>query len=251
MAGETGESIYRTWQSIDATSTLGYTLNYGWSADTPHLQAEATSRKTPSGIHPRLYFKYVKGKMSTLEFASFKKRTDKLESLVDDFTKSGQQAMAEQSIKQFIIISKESAAYVCGYTKFLTQEHVDKYKYNIKGSTLKVTPLKNFCRVIPKAVMKKVNNCMEKGLFDDYVIFHLDNAGSKETEKERIERERDPIIFGKIEFSDRYYFIADWEDELDDLRFNDIVTNLVLKGKDITMDRKPKLSLGGNGQNET
>ena len=53
----------------------------------------------------------------------------------------------------------------------------------------------------------------------------------KETVKEKIKREKDPIIFGKIQESDKYYFIGDWEDELDNLRLGDIVEELSIDKK--------------------
>src|SRR5208283_5848223 len=87
-------------------------------------------------------------------------------------------------------------------------------------------------RVMPKHVILKLKKCHEKKLFDKYVIFHLDTRGKSsivETQKQKVERERDPILFGQInEAPDRYYFIADWIDELDDLRFNDIIKALSL-----------------------
>ena len=85
---------------------------------------------------------------------------------------------------------------------------------------------------------RSVSNKDAKKLFNDYVIFHLDNKAVKETEKQRIEREKDPVIFGRIEYSDKYYFIADWEDELDDLRLKDLIKQLSFSRKDLTLKQK-------------
>ena len=116
----------------------------------------------------------------------------------------------------------------------------------MKDVTLKITPLKNFPRVLPKNVKKIAEACITKKLFDDYVVFHLDNAKPVETEKEKIERKRDPILFGKLNDSDKYYFIVDWEDELDNLRLSDIVESLVLKGEDMVLSKTTKLEINFN-----
>lgn len=228
------------WMYSATDSTASSSLT--WSVDTPHVEVEGSVRKNESGIHPRLYFKYLKSKLTTLEQRTFKARMKELEKLADEFTSTGQEAMSDNCIRQFLILSREAAVYACKFTKYITEEHVDKYRYNIRKCKLQVTPLKNFGRVLPKQVAVVAKKCIEKKLFDDYVVFHLDNKAHKETESERIERKRDPILFGKIEGSNKYYFIADWEDDLCDLRFSDIVENLALKGSDITLEKKIKFS---------
>jgi len=211
-------------------------ITYGWDVNTPHVLAGGSGTSiSGKGIPPRLYFKYLKSKLSILEEQKFKKRMSKLEKLADKFMQTGQEAMSDSAIRQFLVLSREAAIYACGFKKFLTANHVEKYQYKLKDVSLKQTPLKNFSRVLPKSVAKIVRKCIDKKLFDEYVVFHLDNRGRVETEKERIERKRDPILFGKVEGSDKLYFIVDWEDELDDLRFSDIVEKLVLKGEDITL----------------
>jgi len=234
--GTTGESFlyYDTGTDTSVSST------YTWAATTNHVEASGEVKKDSTGIHPKLYFKYLKSKLTRLEQKTFKGRMEKLEKLVDEFTATGQEAMTDNCIRQFVVLTKEAAVYACGFTKFLTEEHVNKFRYDLRKCSLKVTPLKNFARVLPKQVAKIAKKCIEKKLFDDYVIFHLDNKSHAETEEERIERERDPILFGKIDGSSKYYFIIDWEDELCDLRFSDIVKNLALKGKDITLEKKLK-----------
>jgi len=213
---------------------------YTWTMDTPHVEVEGSVRKNNAGIHPRLYFKYLKSKLTTLEQRTFKARMKELERLADEFTQTGQEAMSDNCIRQFLTLSREAAIYACGFKKYVTEEQVGKYKYNIRNCHLQITSLKNFGRVLPKKVANLAKKCIDKKLFDDYVVFHLDNKAHKETEKEKIERKRDPILFGRLEGSDRYFFLADWEDDLCDLRFNDIVENLALKGNDITLSKKMK-----------
>ena len=137
---------------------------------------------------------------------------------------------------EYMIICRESAILACGFKLFITEEHVERFRYKLK-TPLKITPLKNFVRIIPKDVVKKTKKCMEKKLFDEYVIFHLDDRSSQDTEKEKAEKRKDPIIFGKVQYSEKYYFIADWEDEFDTLTLKDVIKKLSLK-KSMTLKEK-------------
>jgi len=238
-----------TLSSLVATSTASSTWGGGmsdngfgqtshWEYMTPHVSVEMVGTKNSKNeITARLYFKYVKKNLNVLETNRLKTRLSRLEKLADDFEKLGQIAMSEECIKQFIVLSRESAMWACGFKLFITKNQAEKFSHSIKDETLKITPLKNFARIIPASVVKKVKKTIDKRLFDSYVIFHLDNKSVKETQKEKIEREKDPIIFGKINESDNYYFIGDWEDELDDLRLGDIVKELSLDKKKMTIQQ--------------
>ena len=217
-------------------SSDGFGQTYSWEYSTPHVSGEMVGIKNSKNqITARLYFKYVKKNLSVLETSRLKTRLRRLEKMADEFEKLGQIAMSEECIKQFIVLSRESAMWACGFKLFITKEQAEKFGRSIKDETLKITPLKNFARIIPANVVKKVKKTVDKKLFDEYVIFHLDNKSVKETQKEKIEREKDPIIFGKINETDKYYFIGDWEDELDDLRLGDIVKKLSLNKKQMTI----------------
>jgi hypothetical protein len=249
MAGEwTGESLIRnSMGTVSATNSAVFTVGegaystmYTWEAETPHVEVEGGIKRNSRGIHPRLYFKYLKSKLTMLEQRTFKARMEKLEKMVDEFTSTGQEAMSDACVRQFLVLSREAAIYACGFKKFITEEHVKKYKHDIRDCNLQITPLKNFSRVLPKNVSDIAKKCIDKKLFDDYVVFHLDNKGKIETEKERIERKRDPILFGKLEHSEKLYLIIDWEDELCDLRFSDIIEKLAFTGEDISLPKNPE-----------
>lgn len=229
-----------------------YLVTNDYSYDTPHVQVEGrTIRKPGEKPHPRLFFTFLKSGLNFIEEKTFKARMKRLEDLQKEFEATGQEAMSEECIKQFIVASRESAIFACDYKMYLTQEHVDNlknkiYKMGIRGGhDLKITPLKNFARPLPKNVADRVKSCIEKKLFDEYVIFHLDNLSHtavKATEKERIAKEKDPIIFGKVQFSDRYYFIADWLDSLDDFTMKDILAVMSLKKTDIKLKKEIEIN---------
>jgi hypothetical protein len=213
---------YFSWSTVSEATTPNASVIYESNSKYPEYKPPERN------IHPRLYFKYVRHNMSILEFNNFKRRMKYLEKLTDEFAKNGQQALSEDCIKKFIVLTRESAMYACGIKTFVTRETLDKFKERIKVP-IKYTDLKNFARVIPLGSTKKIRDCIKRKLFDSYIIVHIDNKdATKETEHERITREKDPICFGRIEHSEKYYFICDWVDELDNLKLETIIKALKL-----------------------
>jgi len=246
MAGDelnVNSSLLTAWGN--GTSGTSYNISWTGEATTPYNSLVLSDQKYPVDypegkpeLHPRLYFKYVKSKMSMLEFSTFKRRMKYLEKLMEEFSKNGQQALAEDCIKKFVVLSRESALYACGFKLYVTQDILDKFKNKVKVP-IKYTDIKNFGRVIPPTAAKKIRTCIQKKLFDSYTIVHLDNKEAvKETEQERINREKDPICFGKIQYSDRYYFVCDWVDELDNLRLETIIKALKLDKSKMKLSNK-------------
>jgi len=244
--GATGDQIYRVQYNLQddggTASTSGWHSMRSWSVETPHVGIDGVEKKTKEGIHPRLYFKYVKSKMKMVERMKFKERLSKLEELSEKYSKLGQEALSDECIRQYYTIARESAMWACGYNMFVTEDILNKFRYQIKGD-LKITPIKNFARIIPEKPAAKIKSAMERKLFDSYVIVHLDikQQSVLETKKERVEREKDPICFGRIDDCDKYYFVCDWEDEFDDLRFQDIVKKLSLSKKDLKLNKTYEL----------
>jgi len=213
---------YISWEN---STTIGTpSVEFGYT----NSKHPGEYKEPPREINPRLYFKYIKNKMSVIEFSNFKRRMKYLEKLTDEFAKNGQQALSEDCIKKFIVVARESAMYACGIKTFVTQDTLNKFRDKVKVP-IKFTDLKNFARVIPTGSTKKIRECIKKKLFDNYTIVHIDNKEAvKETEQERITREKDPICFGKIDNSERFYFICDWVDELDNLKLETIIKALKL-----------------------
>jgi hypothetical protein len=244
MAEEmTGQNVYidSTQPMDDGTnaSAVGWRTMSTYEYSTPHVEGRIEYGKDhKNGIHPRLYFRYVKSKLGIMEMRAFKRQMKQLEKMADEYAQLGQEALSEECIKQFIVLSREAALFACGFKVFLTEEELNKFRHDVRVP-VRITPLKNFSRVIPKAAAEKIKMSLVKKLFDEVVIVHIDQKGAiKETEKERITRERDPIAFGRLQYSERYYFIADWEDEHDDLRLSDIIKKLSLKKANMTLKKK-------------
>jgi hypothetical protein len=249
--GQSGEAIYRmVYNSADnstnvASTPTGWMWNQSWEVNTPHVEIDGKLKKSSQGINPRLYFKYVKSKLQVVENMYFKRRMKQLEALADKYAKLGQEALSEECIRQFYIASRESAMWACGFKVFVTKEVLDKFRFKCTVD-LKITPIKNFARIIPAKAAAKIKKAMDRKLFDDYVIVHLDNrekTAVKETQKEKIEREKDPICFGRITESDKYYFVSDWIDEMDELRLEDIIKKMSLKKKDMEISKDIKFEV--------
>ena len=54
---------------------------------------------------------------------------------------------------------------------------------------------------------------------------------------------KDPVLFGFINECNRLYYIADWEDELCDLSFEEILDVLGKKDEEVALTRQPKLRI--------
>jgi hypothetical protein len=244
LTAPTGAAVTPTeWNSSTNQTSWGtteYRIQYATPQAIGNFNYEKKEKSGRTEISATLCFKFIKSKLSMIESAKFKARMRRLEKMVDEFNEVGQVAMAEQCVLQFMKISRESAMWACGIKYWITKEHAEKFRYSLKkGQDLKITNLENFGRVMPKAAIVKLKKCHQKKLFDKYVIFHLDARGKStavETVKQKVERERDPILFGIInECPDQYYFIHDWVDELDDLRFGDIIKALSLDKNNISL----------------
>lgn len=185
-------------------------------------------------------FKLIKKKMGILEKYKYEKWIKKLEKAVKEAEKNGQIAFSEELMKRLLILIKEIEFISKGGKMFINSKVIDFFK-NKTERNLNLTNIKNFARPIPKNILnekKKYEN-----IFDDFCILHTDSKNVvKETEKEKSEkRKRDPILFGLIEFSERLYFIADWEDKLCDLTLDEIIDELDIDEKDITFDKQIKI----------
>lgn len=222
------------------TANSGTHLYIQGSADLTTSLGTKIRVDVKSGISPKLYFKYIKKKFGILGGMRFKRRIEKLWKLVEGYDKLGQEALSEQFLKRVIKETRETEMYALGYKIFIEKEFLEKFRYKVKGRGISVTTLKNYTRVIPNKNQKEIMKAIKSKLFDRIEIVHYDEDGdgSKMTAEEE---RKDPIAFGRILESDRYYFITDWEDEYCDLTLDDIVDKLSLNDDEITINKNPSL----------
>lgn len=170
-------------------------------------------------------------KLSTKEEAEkYKDRINEYISCIGYAEKSGQKALKEKLFEQLIINKYESILYANGNYKVLTEENLVKFA---KGcpKALALDYISNYTRTIPLDVIMKKIELDKLEVFDNYVILHYDpeDNGTEKTNEEKakeIAKKRDPILFGVIAGSNKLYYIADWEDDYCDLKFQDVVDAL-------------------------
>lgn len=200
------------------------------------------------GIHPELYFKYIKKKFGMLERMKLDSRLKKLTKAFDTAVDNGQESLGAKLMMEICRESRESAIYAKGFKLFIERDDIQKFKHKIRGGHISDTRFKDYTRVIPKNVLK--SKAKTEGIFDDYIIYHYwdSETEAKVEKKEKMTpdekaRMKDPILFGIIKETNRLYFIDEWTDELCDLSFEEIVDHLGKNEDDISLNRNPKLNV--------
>lgn len=197
---------------------------------------------TEKGIHPKLYFSYVKSKLNKLEREKLARRVNKLRRMVVSADDMDQQALYESLSLMLAVAIRESEAYVCGYTKWIHKDSINKFIALVRGKTVKFEELEKFPRIIPNDVRNKIKSCKNKSLFDDYWILYTDYTKEVvKTTKEKV-REKDPIVFGRFSYQeDILYPIGDWVDEYCDITIDKVVEKLRYYDTDYKLNIIPDL----------
>lgn len=240
MANEDLLSKNITWFPTISSETNNFSITANGFGITPNGTMVKFNKKNKMPV--KIFFKLMKRKMGILKDYSYKKRIAKLENAVKEAEKLGQIAFSEELIKKLLVLCREAELWAMGKKMFLNRDIFDKFQ-NATEKTVLLTPIKNYARPIPRKVLDEKAKCDKAKLFDGYAVMHYDSKDVvKETEKETSERRsKDPILFGVIEYSDRLYFVVDWEDEYCDLTLDDIIDKLQLEDEDITLSKKIKL----------
>ena len=184
-----------------------------------------------SNIHPKLYFKFLKSKLKQSNVADLKVRVNKLKALADKAWASGQSGLAEQFEESLVIILREQEIAAAGFGKFVLTEDINRFLFIVRERTVKQCDLKNFPRLIPDKVQKKLSAVRSLNIFDEFVVLYNDPLDQKlaKTTKQKVV-EKDPILFGKVSFDPtRYFFIIDWVDEHCDLTMEKFIADFSSK----------------------
>jgi len=175
-------------------------------------------------ISPKVYFNFVKMKLNKLEMTRLKERLGKLQKLVQESKELGQHTLHEHTALMLAVVARESEAYACGFKYWVKKNVITKYISNVKDKVIKFDKFEEFPRTVPVGVRNKIRAVKKKELFDELWVLYTDYTGEKlKSNKQKI-KEKDPILFGKYAYqNDRFYFIADWEDEYCDLTLDEMV----------------------------
>lgn len=151
---------------------------------------------------------------------------------IDDLTESGQKDAKFLMINEYKMYLNEQKLFQNGIKEYVTEEQMIEI-YKNSPRLLRLDWLSHFIRPIPDEVAEKKKIADGLHIFDNYVVLHYDpfktgtylepkNVSTKDgakKEKERVERAKDPILFGVFYGSTRLYYIDDWIDEFCDLTF--------------------------------
>ena len=198
-------------------------------------------------IHPRLYFKFVKSKLTKLEERKLNKRLSMLQKFVTSAENMGQKALYEEFARKIAITVREQELWACGIEYFIHKEYIDKFMDKVKDVEIGFSKLEKFDRPLPVKVEKRVKKIKKLGLFDELWVLYLnytqkkDVGGKKKSEKiktnkEKI-KEKDPILFGVQKYMpEKFYYIIDWIDEHCDLTLDKFIDDIKKSDPDYDLD---------------
>ena len=191
-----------------------------------------SKRSKVENLNPRLYFKYVKSKLSKVEVDKLKPRIARLRGLAQDAIDAGQTGLYEKMLMQLAVMIREQEADVAGYGTFVWKRDIEKFKPKVQGRVVELCRLEEFPRVLPKPVQAKLKAVREAGVFDEFWVLHTNLTGEKAKTTAKKIKEKDPILFGTFAYEKdgRFFYVTDWIDEYCDLTFSEFTR--MMKGVD-------------------
>lgn len=191
-------------------------------------------------IDPQVYFNLIKDKKHNSSDKFLNDFQDVIEQELSKAMKTGQNYMVKRLAYTLSIVERERQLLKDGLDVYVLREDIEEYIKSVEKKVVKVIELENYPRSIPDEVVEKVAKLKEKNIFDRYYVVFTDYTGEVEKTVSQNKKRKDPIIFGAFEqkldgiwdIFDRFYFIADWEDEYCDLTLAKMV-DAMSKKKDI------------------
>lgn len=223
---------------------IGYTGGIQYVMTSPagtDVKAESVSG-AKGDINARLYFSFVKSKLSKTEQEKLKPRLLKLKKLIVSSKEMGQQALYEQYCQMAAIVMREQEAWACGIEKWIDRKDINKFMGRVEDRTIKFGILEEFPRPIPKKVRARIKDVREKKLFDKLHVLYIDHTKEEiKTNKDKI-KQKDPILFGTYAYQpDRFYFIIDWVDDHCDLTIDKVVNALKEQDEEFALNEIPDI----------
>ena len=232
-AGTQVDTSYET-NNNDETSkdSASAVTNMGKNKKNTRNSKDSRVRVTAGkNIEPKVFFKFVKSKLSAIDQDTLVYNLEKLKKLVVVTEEIGQQALFEKFAEQLAVATREQEALAAGYSKRIERRHIERFIKGVKDRLIRWEDFENFPRVIPANIMKQIKACQDTCIFDGFKVLFIDHTEEKEqkavkTTKQKI-KEKDPILFGYFSFQPEvFYYIVDWIDEICDLNFRDMLAYL-------------------------
>ena len=146
----------------------------------------------------------------------------KVEELLFRLRSSGQHELALKIENMRPVFVQEQILLEHGYKRYISEEDMVKV-FEKAEFNLRLDFLENYPNILPVDVAQKKTELDLAHAFDNYVVLHYDPDGKALKSIKEEEKRRDPILFGLIKGSNRFYFVADWVTKDDDITLDKIL----------------------------
>lgn len=179
-------------------------------------------------VEPHEYFAHLKERMKNVQIEELNSGINFYAKQLMQAEKNKQKRLFDALLFHGNVIFKELQLKSSGITKYVLRDDLDKFLDRITPkNSIKIIELERYTRLIPEENSKRIQEVLDMGIFDEMCVLFTDfteKTYATPEEKEVIERNRDPIVFGYFkdreggfELSKRFYYITDWIDEYCDL----------------------------------
>lgn len=194
----------------------------------------------PEAKEPNEYFKLLKSSTLRVDEKALMASLDVIAEHILQAKKIGQVAFLRKLAFTGDVLLKEQILYQSGFKDFVLIDDIKKYIDKVKPvNSVKIIELERYPRAIPWEAMSNIAKAQDLGLFTDFCVIFTDFSDADyktPEEKKMVARNRDPVVFGFFKDSDtgqkhdRFYLIADWEDETCDLTFSKLIDRMQSDG---------------------
>lgn len=187
------------------------------------MSEEVKENKTPTE-----YFEYIKSKKKTMDEKDLLNIYNNSIQLAEKYVITEQTKGLKKLIFYIETLEKEVEIVKAGINTFVYKEDMEYFIKNVANDRIKIIDMKSYEREIPDEVVDALADVKDK--FNEFYILFTDYTGKVTAQIQQERKEKDPILFGAFrdvksgELLDRFYYIADWEDEYCDLTLDKMVT---------------------------
>lgn len=194
------------------------------------MDTNAQNTQNLGEMSPSKYFEILKDRKKNITDKELLQFYDNAMALLNKYQATGQVAGMKKLIFLIETIEKEREIVKLGINTFVYYEDIEDYIDNIAKNVVKIIELERYERDIPDEVVEVITQT--KHLFTKFYVVFTDYTGKVERQVQKERREKDPILFGTFEdlesrsVLERFYFLADWEDEYCDLTLGRMVSEI-------------------------
>lgn len=149
--------------------------------------------------------------------------------LRDNLEITGQSDLLYTMKKRLETIGEEYKAIQNGFQYYLYQKDVNTIISKVNDDRgfryLALDNIKNYHRLIPPEALSVVK--LAKETFSELLVLHCDPKGVHLAQKTQTQKDRDPILFGRItSTSEKLYLITSWADNLCDYTLEELLDDM-------------------------